>query len=79
MPQRVLTFVDMLFERDGIIQGLVTAMMVLASEYWALVFTADELTVAVTFTILTPATISLYVFWDTLEAGFEEYVAEHSN
>lgn len=73
MKRRVLKFVDMLFERDGIIQGLVTAMMVLASEYWALVYTPDELTAAVTFTILTPVTITVYVFWDMLEAGFEEY------
>lgn len=73
MKRRVLKFIDLLFERDGIIQGLVTAMLVLASEYWALVFSPDELTVAAAFTFLTPVTIALYVFWDTLEAGFEEY------
>lgn len=73
MKKGILQVVDALFERDGIVQALVTAMMVLASEYWVLTFTPDELLAALAFTVLTPAAIALYIFWDSLEAGFEEY------
>ncbi|MFB6137922.1 MAG: hypothetical protein ABEJ42_06225 [Halobacteriaceae archaeon] len=78
MRREALRFVDLLFERDGIVQGLVTAMFVLASEYWMLVLSPNELSTALAFSVIAPLFIVVYAYWDTLEAGFEERFLERS-
>lgn len=72
--RRALRLIDLLFEREGMVQALVAPAIVLAAEYWSLVFTPNNLTMAVAFTMLTPTMIAVYVYWDTLETGFEEYL-----